>query len=197
MSDKEEIIRFEVDNNTVFPSGHSRSDIRTDVYFGKKRKYIDVKVNVETAMEFRKMEENEHKKAQRANKCVHRKNGECDGENCEYCDFYCNSGEGSGNLSLEQMVHEFGDIFEDATHKASPEKELMKAEFWKTFDEAVGAMSDAERTIAIGILLSKREKEVMSTLGITSQSIFSKKKRKVRDKLCETLADFNLSDFSD
>ncbi len=195
MSDKEEIIRYEVDDNTVFPSGYSRSDIRKDAHFGKKREYIEVKVNSETAMDFKRMEENEHKRAQRANECVHRKNGECDGENCEYCDFYCNSGEGSGNLSLEQMVHEFGDIFADKTHKASPEHELMKEEFWKTFDEAVGAMSDAERTIAIGILLSKREKEVMSTLGITSQSSFSKKKRKVRDKLCEIMADFNLSDF--
>lgn len=197
MSDNEVIIRYEVDDNTVFPSGYSRSDIRTDIRFGKKRNYIEVKVNAETAMEFKRMEENEHKRAQRANKCIHRKNGECNGENCEYCDYYCNSGEGCGNLSLEQMVHEFGDIFEDKTHKASPEKELMKAEFWKTLDAAVDAISAEDRTIAIGILRSKGEKEVMSSLDITSQSSFSKKKMKVRGKLQETLKDYSSSDFSD
>lgn len=196
MSDKEKIVRYTTDEETVLPLGYSRSDISVDLHFGHYRKYIEVKVTEEVATELRKMEENEHKRAQRANKCVHQKKGRCDGKNCGSCDSYCNSGDGSGNLSLDLLVKGFGGILVDTIHPSNPEHELMKAEFWKTFDEAVDAMSEEERIIAMGILHRKKEKEVMETLGITSQSIFSKKKIRIRNRLREILKDFRSSDFS-
>ena len=184
------IIRFVVDANTVFSKGYSRSNIAKEPHFGKHTDVLHVEASEETCRNYEKMEESEHKREQRANECIHKKDGSCLSTLCKGCLNYIPSKDGSGTLSLNQFVEENGDIFEDTCHAADPEMELDKKEFWITLEKFKDSLTREERILAEGIINGTPDKELMKELGITKQSTCNSRKQVVRLKMQIALADF-------
>ena len=190
-NDKErKIIHFVVDANTVFSNGYSRSDIIQEPHFGKHVNILYVEASEETCRDYEKMEESEHKREQRANKCMHKKDGSCVSTLCINCPNYLSTKDGTGTLSLNQYVEENGDIFEDTCHTADPEKELDKKEFGETLEKFKDSLTREERILAEGIIKGTPDKELMKELGITKQSTCNSRKQVVRLKMQVAMKDF-------
>ena len=184
------IIRFVVDANTVFSKGYSRSDIAQEPHFGKHTDVLHVEASEETCRNYEKMEESEHKREQRANECMHKKDGSCLSTLCKGCLNYIPSKDGSGTLSLNQIIEVNGDVFEDTCCASDPEKELDKKEFWETLERFKDSLSEDERILAEGIINGTPDKELMRKLGISKQSTCNSRKQVVRLKMQIAMKDF-------
>ena len=184
------IIRFVVDANTVFSKGYSRSDIAQEPHFGKHTDVLHVEASEETCRDYERMEESEHKREQRANECQHKKDGICLSTLCKGCLNYIPSKDGSGTLSLNQIIEVNGDVFEDTFHESDPERELDKKEFWETLERFKDSLSEDERILAEGIINGTPDKELMRKLGITKQSTCNSRKKVVRIKMQVAMKDF-------
>ena len=190
-SDNEKrIIRFVVDANTVFSKGYSRSNIAKEPHFGKHTDVLHVEASEETCRDYEKMEESEHKRNQRANKCMHKEDGRCHSTMCKGCPNYIPAKDGSGTLSLTQFIEVNGDIFEDTFHTADPEQELEKKEFWETLERFKDSLSEEERALAEAIINGTPDKELMRKLGITKQSTCNSRKKTIRMKMQVAMADY-------
>ena len=181
-SDKKQI-NYVVDENTVFPSGFDRADIVRERHFGKRVDVLHIKASEEVCIEYKRMEEREHKAEQRNNICMHMKNGRCISNECYGCSHYHPSGDGSGTLSIDQFMEENGDVMEDTSHYADPEKEMIKQEFWETLDRFKDSQSDEEKILVEGIINNTPDKELMRRLGISRQSTCNSKKQVMKQKL--------------
>ena len=144
----------------------------------------------EVCREYERMEDKEHKREQRANECQHKKDGSCLSTLCKGCLNYIPSKDGSGTLSLNQIIEVNGDVFEDTFHESDPEKELDKKEFWKTFERVIDSLTQEEKAFAEAIINGTPDKELMRKLGITKQSTCNSRKKTVRMKMQVAMADY-------
>ena len=184
------VIHYTVDQNTVFSHGYSHADVTTEPKFGKYVEVIHIDAPEEVCKEYSKLEENEHKRKQREIICIHKKDGTCLSTKCYGCMKYQPAKDGGGTLSLDQYMEESGDTIEDCSHLANPEDELDKKELWETLWKFKDSLSDDERILVDGIINETPDKELMTRLGIKSQSTCNSRKQIIKMRLQIAMKDY-------
>ena len=180
---------YEVGPGFIFCDGYTEDDVVVEWRFGKKRKVLYIKASEEVSTTVRRMDEAEHKRYQRENKC--RIGGKrCDSTHCEICPFYLSETKGGAPLSLDELYEKNEFEIEDEPGFASPEKELLSSELWSAFFRFLNSLTSEERTLAEGIVSKTSDRALMQELGIAHQSTLSSKKMNVKLKMQKAMACF-------